>query len=290
MACGPCIVFDMTTSLTIQWPANNVASSMIGLFDSGLGGLAVVRELLRLRPDLSFLYLADQFHAPYGPRPVDEVRQLCDGVADALAAVGCAPVVLACHTASAAALYSLREAHPERAYVGMEPAVKPACEHTATGEIGVLATSGTLAGKPYAGVVQRFAGQARIATLDCREFVDLVEQDRLDDAEARGTVAAVLRPFLDGRRIDHLVLACTHYSFLKPLIQDVAGDGVHVVDPCEAVARQTLRVFDSLPDLRTSQIPPRRVFITSGDPDRFSRTVRRLLDIDDFETVQGVWR
>ncbi len=265
-------------------------SGRVGLFDSGLGGLAVVRELLRLRPELPICYVADQIHAPYGPRPAAEVRRLCEGISLRLLHEGCEPVVLACHTASAAALYSLREKHADHRFVGLEPAVKPACQKTRTGEIGVLATSGTLAGKPYAGVVERYANGARIHTLDCREFVELVESGSSDGDQARSTISGLVLPFLEGKNIDQLVLACTHYAFLKTLIQQTVGPGIEVIDPCEAVARQALRVVDEVnPDLRTSQNFPVQVFVTTGDRARFAQAVQDLLGMDDVTILQGEW-
>ncbi len=237
-------------------------SGRVGLFDSGLGGLAVVRELLRLRPELPICYVADQIHAPYGPRPAAEVRRLCEGISLRLLHEGCEPVVLACHTASAAALYSLREKHADYRFVGLEPAVKPACQKTRTGEIGVLATSGTLAGKPYAGVVERYANGARIHTLDCREFVELVESGSSDGDQARSTISGLVLPFLEGKNID----------------------------PCEAIARQALRVVDEVnPDLRTSQNFPVQVFVTTGDRARFAQAVQDLLGMDDVTILQGEW-
>ena len=269
-----------------------VGSGMVGLFDSGLGGLAVVRELLRLRPDLPICYIADQINAPYGPRPAAAVRRLCEGMSDCLLEHDCEPIVLACHTASAAALYSLRGNHPEHRFVGLEPAVKPACQQTRTGEIGVLATSGTLAGKPYAGVVERYANGAEVHTLDCRPFVELVESGIPNTETARRTISELVMPFLAGKHIDQLVLACTHYAFLKSLIQKTVGSDIEVIDPCEAVARQTLRVVDGLEqDLRSSQKKQggTRLFATTGDVARFEKSIHQLLGIDDATILQGKW-
>ncbi len=219
------------------------AEPPIGVFDSGIGGLAVVREILRqAEAPPPLVYLADQAHAPFGTRPVEEVEAISSAIAAALLRLPCGIVVLACNTASAAALYPLREQWPESLFVGMEPAVKPAAARSRNGRIGVIATANTLRGQPYAGVVARFAADRAVHTLACPEFVELVETGETDSARARIMVEKKLYPLLS-HGIDQLVLGCTHYSFLKPLIETACRGRAQVIDPVEAVARQTLRVW-----------------------------------------------
>ena len=214
----------------------------VGVFDSGVGGLSVAREIMALLPAQPIIYLADQAHAPYGQRPLTEIRALSEGIARFLLAEGAGVIVIACNTASAAALHGLREQFPAVPFVGMEPAVKPAVEHTRTGQVGVIATAATFQGELFASLLDRYAGRVAIHTQICPELVPLVEAGELDSPRARGAVAQYLAPLL-AAGIDQLVLGCTHYPFLRPLIEEMAGAGVAVIDPAPAVARQTGRVL-----------------------------------------------
>ena len=152
----------------------------IGVFDSGVGGLSVVREIMALLPAQPIIYLADQAHAPYGQRPLTEIRALAEGIARFLLAEGAGVIVIACNTASAAALHGLREQFPTVPFVGMEPAVKPAVEHTRTGHVGVIATAATFQGELFASLLDRYAGRVAIHTQICPELVPLVEAGELD--------------------------------------------------------------------------------------------------------------
>ena len=214
----------------------------VGVFDSGVGGLSVVREIMALLPAQPIIYLADQAHAPYGQRPLTEIRALSEGIARFLLAEGAGVIVIACNTASAAALHGLREQFPTVPFVGMEPAVKPAVEHTRSGHVGVIATAATFQGELFASLLDRYAGRVAIHTQICPELVPLVEAGELDSPRTRGAVTQYLAPLL-AAGIDQLVLGCTHYPFLRPLIEEIAGAGVAVIDPAPAVARQTGRVL-----------------------------------------------
>ncbi len=214
----------------------------MGVFDSGVGGLSVTREIMALLPAQPIIYLADQVHAPYGERPMTEIRTLSEGITRFLLAEGAGVIVIACNTASAAALHGLRAQFPDVPFVGMEPAVKPAVEHTRSGQVGVIATAATFQGELFASLLDRYAGRVAIHTQICPELVPLVEAGELDSPHARKAVAQYLAPLL-AAKIDQLVLGCTHYPFLCPLIEDVAGAGVAVIDPAPAVARQTGRVL-----------------------------------------------
>jgi glutamate racemase len=212
---------------------------VIGVFDSGLGGLSVVREVLRLEPDSSILYLGDRAWAPYGGRLLAEVRRRSESITEHLLASGADSIVIACNTASAAALHHLRTRHPGVTFVGMEPAVKPAVALTRTGIVGVLATPATFQGELYATVVDRFATGVHLLEAPCPGWVELVENPPSDDKIA-ATVEAGLRPLLD-QGADVFVLGCTHYPFLRSHIERIAGGDVVIVDPGEAVARQVIR-------------------------------------------------
>lgn len=214
---------------------------MIAMIDSGLGGLSVLSRLLDLRGDLDVLYLGDRAWAPYGRRSLDEVRRRTHVVAEAVIELGASIVVVACNTASAAALRSLRLAHPDTPFVGMEPAVKPAAAATRSGVIGVLATSATFQGELFSSLVSRTPQDVRILTRVCDGWAEMVERGDIDGPDVRSAVREHVQPLL-ALGADTLVLGCTHYPHLAPVIAEVAGPGVAIVDPSPAVARQISRV------------------------------------------------
>ena len=238
----------------------------IGVFDSGVGGLSVLAEIRRLLPDAAITYVADQAHAPYGERSLAEVRRRAEAVTGLLADAGAELVVVACHSASAAALHHLRRRFPGIAFVGMEPAVKPAAASTRTGAIGVLATEATFQGTLFASVVDRHASTVAVVARACPGLAAAVEDG--DDARARRLVAAYAGSLVD-RGVDTIVLGCTHYSFVADDIAAVAGDGVGIVDPAPAVARRVAALMPSAP-------PGPLRFVTTGDPERFAEQLRRL--------------
>jgi glutamate racemase len=223
------------------------SSSPIGLFDSGIGGFSVLREIRRRRPGAEFIYLADHAHMPYGARSLEEVRAYTFAVVDLLRQHSIKLLVVACNTASAAALYSLRTRHPDLPIVGMEPAVKPAVAESASGVIGVLATEGTLSGEPFAGVVERFAAGATVLPQVCSGLVEMIERFLAGEAgvedEMRVALTEWITPLINAGA-DRLVLGCTHYPLIRPMIEEVAGTGVRVVDPSDAVAAQVDRCLE----------------------------------------------
>jgi len=214
----------------------------LGVFDSGVGGLSVLRAIRRELPGVPAIYVADRAHVPYGPRPLPEVRAFSEGIARYLIARGARVVVVACNAASAGALHYLREILPEVPFVGMEPAVKPAAETTRTGKVGVLATPATFQGALFASVVERFANGVELLTHTCPGLVARIEAGDLDGPETAAILEGALRPML-AAGIDTVVLGCTHYPFVIPLIERIAGPGVRVIDPAPAVARQAARVL-----------------------------------------------
>lgn len=251
-----------------------------GVFDSGVGGLSVVRELRAEAPDQPLIYLADQVHAPYGERSLAEIRSLSEGITRFLLAEGARLIVVACNTASAAALHWLREQFPGVPFVGMEPAVKPAVERTHAGRVGVLATQATFQGELFASLLARYASGVTVHTQVCSEWVPLVEAGELNTTRARAAVQRDLAPLL-AAGIDELVLGCTHYPFLRPLIEEVAGPAVEIIDPAPAVARQTRRVLAqhgwlAAPD--RDGFPEHR-FYTTGDRAAFARALANLLRV-----------
>lgn len=260
----------------------------IGVFDSGVGGLSVLRAIRALLPQHPVIYLADQAHVPYGPRALEEVRGFAEAIARFLLGQGARVIVVACNTASAAALYHLRATFPEVPFVGMEPAVKPAAEQTQTGRVGVLATPATFQGALYASVVERFASHVRLYQDTCPGLVEAIEAGDLDGETPRRILERALQPMLAGG-IDTVVLGCTHYPFVIPLIQSIAGPGVRVIDPAPAVARQTQRVLDRqgwlAPPGQTGMVR----FFTSGEAERFKAQVQRLLGEREALVEKVVW-
>lgn len=214
---------------------------MIGIFDSGVGGLGVLTALRRLVPDADLVYVADHAFAPYGNRSLAEVEERSRLMTARLEELGCRVVTVACNTASAGALHPLRRAYPHLAFVGMEPAVKPAAELTSSGRVGVVATAATFQGELFASVMSRYGSGLEVTTAACPRWVELVEEGTIDGPEAEEEVRRCLQPMLE-RGIDVLVLGCTHYPALQPLMARVLGPAVRIIDPSPAVARQAALV------------------------------------------------
>ncbi len=248
--------------------------SPIGIFDSGVGGLSVLRAIRAQLPNENLLYFADQGHVPYGPRSLEEVRQFSEAITRYLLDHGAKLVVVACNTASAAALHYLRKTFPKTPFVGMEPAVKPAAEQTNSGVVGVLATPATFQGALYASVVERFASGVTVLQDTCSGLVEEIERGAVDGEKARQILESALRPML-GRGLDTVVLGCTHYPFAIPLIEAICGDSVRVIDPAPAVARQVERRLDAL-DLLNPQIGGNVQLITSGEVAQLEKLVPQL--------------
>jgi glutamate racemase len=247
------------------------------LFDSGVGGLSVLRAIAGILPDHALVYFADSKYCPYGPRSPQEIRALSGRIAKFLIAQNCQMIVVACNTASAAALYSLREAFPAVTFVGMEPAVKPAASATRTGKIAVLATRGTLEGELFANTRDEFAHAVQVLTIYPPDWVERVERGDIDSAETVKSVRNIMDPLLDAG-VDEIALGCTHYPFLAPVIESVSQGRATLLDPSDAVARQTMRVVREL-GLRTSDSPA-QTFFTSGEPNEFARVLKKLLGME----------
>jgi glutamate racemase len=258
------------------------ARAPIGVFDSGVGGLSVLRAAWDELPEETFLYLADQAHVPYGPRPLEEVRGFAEGITRFLIDQGARLIVVACNAASAAALHWLRGSFPDILFVGMEPAVKPAAEKTQSGVVGVLATPATFQGELYASVVERFAGEVKLLQHTCPGLVREIEAGYLDSAQTRSILEEALLPMVE-QGIDTVVLGCTHYPFIIPMIQEITGEGVRVIDPAPAVARQARRLLGESYPAHTQEAhsgnpsgAARTRFFTSGDPGRFEALLPHL--------------
>jgi glutamate racemase len=214
----------------------------IAVFDSGVGGLSVLRAIRQHFPGEDILFLADQAHVPYGSRSLAQVRAFSEAITRYFLAQNAKMVVVACNTASAAALHYLREVFLTTPFVGMEPAVKPAAEQTRSGVVGVLATPATFQGELYNSVVERFANGVSLLQDTCVGLVEQIEAGDLDGVETRRILDVALSPML-AAGIDTVVLGCTHYPFVIPLIQEIIGPHVRVIDPAPAIARQVGRLL-----------------------------------------------
>ncbi|HLF27636.1 MAG TPA: glutamate racemase [Anaerolineae bacterium] len=260
----------------------------IGVFDSGVGGLSVWREIARQLPHEDTLYFADQIHIPYGPRSLAQLRQFSEAIARFLLERECKAIVVACNTASAAALTHLRQKFPHMLFVGMEPAVKPAAATTQTRVVGVLATPATFQGALFASVVERFANGVQLINQVCPGLVEQIEAGQIESPQTDALLRGFLQPILKANA-DTIVLACTHYPFVIEPIRRIAGPGVNVIDPSPAIARQLGRVLAerglSAADTRIGQ----HRFCTTGDRAEFARVLDWLLSAEgqiDFM----VWR
>ena len=208
----------------------------VGVFDSGSGGLSVLREIRKILPHERFIYYSDTAHCPYGEKTPEYIIDRSMAVSRELLSRGAQAIVVACNTATAAAIASLRSSF-SIPFVGMEPAVKPAAMLTRSGVVGVLATAGTLRAPKYLNIRGNYEGRVRIVESVGKGFVELVESLELDGPHAEALVRGSLCPLLD-EGADTVVLGCTHYPFLLPLMQRIAPDGVTFIDPAPAVARR----------------------------------------------------
>ena len=245
----------------------------IGVFDSGVGGLSVLKHVRAALPRHDLLYVADSGHVPYGDKTPEYIRARSFALTQFLAGQGAAAVVIACNTATAAAAAVLRERFV-LPIVAMEPAVKPAVAATRSGVVGVLATVGTLESARFAALLEQYAGAVEIVTQACPGLVEQVEAGELDSAKTRALVARYTRPLI-ARGADTLVLGCTHYPFLAPLIAEVAGPEVKLIDTGEAVAKQVVRRLAGTP-APAGDTAPRARFWTTGDVQAAARIVTRL--------------
>jgi glutamate racemase len=225
-------------------------SNPIGVFDSGVGGLSVAREIRRRLPAESILYFADTAYCPYGGRPLDEIRARSLAIGAELVRRGVKVIVVACNSASGAALEALRAAFTIP-IVGLEPAVKTGVAATRSGRVGVLATAATLQAERFDRLANTFATDVELFPQACPGLVDLVEAGRTRGPEVRQVLEPLLTPLRDAG-VDTIVLGCTHYPFLADAVRDVMGSGVSILDSGDAVARQVERVLREGSGLRES--------------------------------------
>jgi glutamate racemase len=242
----------------------------VGVFDSGVGGLSVLGEIRRTLPNESLLYVADSGHVPYGEKSPEQIRERSRKITRFLLDQGAKALVVACNTATAAAVADLR-AHYAIPIIGMEPAVKPAAQATRSGVVGVLATTGTLQSARFAALLDRFAGSVRVVTQPCPGLVEYIEQGELESPRVRVLLQDYTRPLLEAG-CDTLILGCTHYPFLRRALRSILPPQVTLIDTGAAVARQ---LHSRLVELSLEATGPARTsrFWSSDDPQALKRVL-----------------
>ncbi|ONH54961.1 glutamate racemase [Pseudomonas cedrina] len=251
-----------------------VKDAPIGVFDSGVGGLSVLDEIQQLLPHESLLYVADCGHIPYGEKTPAFIRERSRQVAAFFCEQGAKAFVIACNTATVAAVAELRQDYPDWPLVGMEPAVKPAAAATRSGVVGVLATTGTLQSAKFAALLDRFATDVRVITQPCPGLVELIETGDLNSPILRQMLQGYIEPLLSAG-CDTIILGCTHYPFLKPLLAQMLPPSIILIDTGAAVARQLKRLLGERDLLAVGNPAPAR-FWTSGDLPHFRNILPTL--------------
>ncbi len=250
----------------------------IAVFDSGVGGLSVLAEIQQLLPNESLLYLGDCGHIPYGEKTPEFIRQRCSVMAGFFREQGAKALVIACNTATVAGVADLRRDFPEWPIVGMEPAVKPAAAATRSGVVGVLATTGTLQSAKFAALLDRFATDVRVITQPCPGLVERIESGDLHSPELRALLKHYVDPLL-ANGCDTIILGCTHYPFLKPMLKSMIPESISLIDTGAAVARQLQRLLAERDLLAEGPNRPVR-FWTSADPASLRKTLALLGQVD----------
>ena len=246
----------------------------IGVFDSGVGGISVLKHIHTLLPHENLIYVADSLHAPYGNKTSDEITERCLEIADFLISKNVKALVVACNTATAAAIDVLR-ARYVCPIIGMEPALKPAALASKNGIIGVLATVGTLKSAQFAALLENYGRNVKVVTQACLGLVECIERGEIDTPETKALISQYCKPLLD-EGADTIVLGCTHYPFVKPVIQTIVGDQISLIDTGAAVAKQ---LKNQLPKKESLTICAQKTEIciwTNSEAINASRVIEKL--------------
>ncbi|WP_142784984.1 glutamate racemase [Changchengzhania lutea] len=248
----------------------------IGLFDSGVGGTSIWKEIHNLLPNENTIYLADSKNAPYGLKGKDAILQLSIKNTEYLISEHCKLIVVACNTATTNAIDYLRT-HYKIPFIGIEPAIKPAALHTKNNAIGILATKGTLSSALFSKTSTLFAKDIQVIETVGEGIVDLIEMGKLDSSEMRDLLKIYLKPMI-AANIDYLVLGCTHYPYLMPTLVDLLPNHVKIIDSGEAVARQTKAVLEEQNLINTEFTHPKHKFYSNGNPKIMSELLGKHFD------------
>ena len=240
-----------------------MSTKPIGIFDSGIGGTSIFKEIRTLLPNEHTIYLADSANAPYGEKPKSEIIELSIKNTELLLQKGCKLVVAACNTATTNAIKVLRQKY-DVPFIGIEPAIKPAALHTKTGAIGILATKGTLSSELFYNTTTLYSSDIKVVEQEGQGIVPLIESGKINSAEMKALLEIYLEPMLEAN-IDHLVLGCTHYPYLIPMLLQMLPDQVKIIDSGQAVAKQTKAVLEQkqLQNLEITNTKP--LFYSNGN-------------------------
>lgn len=242
-----------------------MSTKPIGIFDSGIGGTSIWKEIHTLLPNEDTIYLADSNNAPYGPKGKERITALSKKNVELLIAKDCKLIVVACNTATTNAIDYLRSNYSVP-FIGIEPAIKPATLQTQTKSIGILATKGTLTSDLFHKTTNLYSNGINVVEQEGEGIVQLIESGKLYSDDMKALLNTYLKPMLDAN-IDYLVLGCTHYSYLMPLLSDLLPNHIHIIDSGEAVAKQTKAVLEQNQLLNTTPINPKLQFFSNGNPD-----------------------
>ncbi len=263
-------------------------NSPIGIFDSGVGGLSVWKELYRILPNEHFIYFADSKYCPYGSKSQEEIIHRSVKIVDYFISRGAKMVVVACNTATAAAIDYLRS-HYDIPFIGMEPAIKPAASLTKSGAVGVLATEGTFKGRLFNETSQKYAGDIQVETVVGKGFVELVESCDFDSENANQIVKDVLSPLLN-KEIDHLVLACTHYPFLEDTIRKYTNPrNIEIINPAFPVAKHTKTVLKQNTLISKDSDHSKNEFYSSLETNTLEHLVDRIIKTEHFSIHRPIF-
>ncbi|MCV2357658.1 glutamate racemase [Paucibacter sp. TC2R-5] len=245
----------------------------LGVFDSGVGGLTVLRELHRLLPEVPMLYVADAAHAPYGQREPDYIIQRSLTLAEHLIDQGARVLVVACNTATAHAIGALRQRWPDMPIVGTEPGIKPAVAASRNGRIGVMATPSTIASARFADLIARHAGAAQVFSQPCPGLVALIERGELETPALHQLLAQLCQPLVDAQ-VDTVLMGCTHYPLVQPALQRVLGEQVKLLNIESAVAQQAAKQWQALGLAATTAAP---ILLTTGSAGALTQFIQQAL-------------
>ena len=263
-------------------PLNN--NNPIGVMDSGVGGISVLKHIHALLPHENLFYVADSKYAPYGNKTAEEITARCMEITDFLIAKNVKAIVVACNTATAAAIDELRETF-DVTIIGMEPAVKPAAEASKNGIIGVLATVGTLKSAQFAALLESYGRNVKVVTQGCTGLVECIERGELNTPETKALIRQYTAPLLaDGA--DTIVLGCTHYPFVKQVIQEIFGDKISLIDTGAAVAMQLKRQLQEKGLLSNSNQTANVQFWTNSEAENANQVIKFLADLGDINITR----
>ncbi|MDF0715723.1 glutamate racemase [Muricauda sp. 334s03] len=235
----------------------------IGIFDSGVGGTSIWKEVAKMLPRENTIYLADSANAPYGEKSKEEIQRLSIKNTEFLLGRGCKIILVACNTATTNAIDYLRS-HYDVPFIGIEPAIKPAALHTKTKKIGVLATKGTLSSSLFHNTSKLYAEGITILEQEGKRLVELIEAGKIQSDEMKELLIGFLQPMLD-QNMDCLVLGCTHYPYLIPVLKDILPEHINIIDSGEAVARQTKAILEQNSLLSDRNVQPEHIFYTNAN-------------------------